>query len=201
MRNKVILGLVWLTCSATASAFPDAAEGGNKASYVLGRFDTNGDKVITKAEFLASADERFAAMDMDGNKSISLAEFLQRYQDYKQAHAQHHQASFTEQDNNNDGKISQAEYLQAAQKHAELMFSKKDQDGDKQLSPAELHNASKPAKMLSGEEHTPEKVFAKIDSNGDQQITPAEYSASRLQWFAEMDKDADGKITAAELAP
>ena len=35
------------------------------------RHDTNGDEVISKSEFIASAEERFKKMDADGNGEIS----------------------------------------------------------------------------------------------------------------------------------
>ena len=64
-----------LTLSAVALAVsisPVMADShGDKQGKMFEKHDTNGDGVISKSEFLAHAEERFAKMDQDGNGEIS----------------------------------------------------------------------------------------------------------------------------------
>lgn len=57
--------------------------GGGKGK-LFEKHDTNGDGVISKSEFLAKAEERFAKMDADGNGEISKEEAKAHRQEMKQ---------------------------------------------------------------------------------------------------------------------
>lgn len=118
-----------------------AGQEGADSNYFMGRFDRNCDNVVTKDEFLALAADRFKYMDIDGNKTIDMKEFLQRYTDFQAAKAA---------------------------------------PGQKLKAP------------------DPEKVFIKLDADGDKNITQTEYSDSRNKWFAQLDKNSDGKVSIEE---
>ncbi len=187
----------------------NGSQDNGKNNYFMTRFDTNGDKQVTKEEFLASAADRFKSMDVNGDKEITLKEFLERYADFQGKQTQSPGGirsdsglHFKENDANNDGAINQTEYMKAAEQHAAEMFSKKDRNGDKQLSKEEFtsmqHNQTQQEKPPSAP--VPEKVFAKLDANGDKKVTETEYNDSRNKWFVELDKNNDGKITAEEAS-
>ncbi len=48
--------------------------GGNKGGKMFERHDINGDGVITKSEFLESAEKMFAKLDLDGNGEVTKEE-------------------------------------------------------------------------------------------------------------------------------
>lgn len=180
-----------------AKAEGPAKEAPAKHHHNIMRFDSNGDNVVTKEEFLASTSQRFAALDVDGNKLLTLTEFSQRYHDHKAKWAKDKALSMTPQDGNKDGLVSKDEYLQSA----EAKFKEKDSNSDQKLSKEELEGAADSKKLPPAGGADTEKVFTKMDANGDKQITPEEYSAARSKWFTTLDKNADGKVTMDELKP
>lgn len=202
MQKSLLPCVILLVMNTVAFAASPTEADNRRGDYILGRFDSNGDQIVTQEEFLASAHERFVAMDINADQKITLEEFTQRYQDFKpKTHSSHHaQINLAEGDNNKDGNISESEYLKASQQHAEEMFKQKDINGDKQLSPEELRPKPAPLKMLSGEDLAADKVFAKLDANHDNVVTEPEYHESRKQWFSELDLNHDGKLTREELA-
>jgi Ca2+-binding EF-hand superfamily protein len=202
MQKFVVPCVLLIAFNTVVFAGSPPAPDHRRGDYILSRFDSNGDQIVTQEEFLNSAHERFVAMDINADQKITLEEFTQRYQDFKpKTHSSHHaQINLAEGDNNKDGKISETEYLKASQQHAEEMFKQKDLNGDKQLSPEELRPTPAPLKMLSGEDLAADKVFAKLDVNHDNVVTEQEYHESRKQWFSELDRDHDNKLTREELA-
>lgn len=59
--------LLFTTLALTLIAAPAMAQGGK----MFEKHDTDGDGAISKAEFMAVAEARFATMDGDGNGAIS----------------------------------------------------------------------------------------------------------------------------------
>ena len=62
-----------LALSAPAFATEDGPKH-HKGDKMFEMHDTNADGVISKAEYMAHAEERFAKMDADGNGEVSKAE-------------------------------------------------------------------------------------------------------------------------------
>ena len=69
MKKLLTLSVAALAISA-APALADNHSDGKKGG-MFAKHDTNGDGVISKSEFLAHAEERFATMDADGNGEVS----------------------------------------------------------------------------------------------------------------------------------
>lgn len=72
MKQVLMLSVAALTMLAAAPAM--AADHDGKHRDMFAKHDTNGDGMISKEEFLATAEKKFADMDTDGDGSISKAE-------------------------------------------------------------------------------------------------------------------------------
>ncbi len=72
MKKLLTLGAFALAFSAT----PALADhhGGEHKGDMFAKHDTNGDGVVSEAEFLEHAKERFSKMDTDGNGEVSKEE-------------------------------------------------------------------------------------------------------------------------------
>ena len=80
MKKQLLLTTLALTLIA-GPAFADRHHDGDKdgrkghhGARMFDKHDTNGDGVISKAEFLEHAESKFAKMDQDSNGEISKAE-------------------------------------------------------------------------------------------------------------------------------
>ena len=87
MKKILTFSAALLMCAA-APAYAD--NHGDKAGK-LGKYDANGDGVISKAEFLAQAEKRFAQRDIDGNGEISRDEMKAARQDMKEKMQERHE--------------------------------------------------------------------------------------------------------------
>ncbi len=75
MKNKFLFaGLMTVALLSAPVVFADHHGGGKKGGKMFEKHDTNGDGVISKSEFLAHAEERFAKMDKDGNDEVTKEE-------------------------------------------------------------------------------------------------------------------------------
>lgn len=76
MKKILTLTVLGLALAATP-ALADNHEGGgkrgggHKGGKMFEKHDTNGDGVISKAEFLTHAEERFSKMDADGSGDVT----------------------------------------------------------------------------------------------------------------------------------
>lgn len=127
-----IVGAVFF---ANAQNSPDdAKEGqsrGGKMGGMLRAIDTNGDKVVSKDEFVADSNKRFAEMDANKDNKITEEE-LEKFQEAKKAEREkrkkeieaEQEKRFNEMDTDKDGKISKEEM----KNHRESMRDKKKDD-------------------------------------------------------------------------
>ena len=74
MKKLLIMSVAVLALSATSALADNHGEVRDGKGGMFQKHDTNGDGVISKAEFLSHAEERFGAVDMDGNGEISKEE-------------------------------------------------------------------------------------------------------------------------------
>lgn len=118
----------WLLGLLSSFAFAD------ENTYMIEKFDRNGDKVVTQDEFMESAIQRFKTMDIDSDKFIEKEEFLQRYSEHshsttKESGAEVGQRVFDKLDENHDSRISEQEYNGSRLK----WFTEADKDNDQKI--------------------------------------------------------------------
>lgn len=101
MKNILILSTVLIAFSA-APILADHHGGGEDKGKRFEQKDTNGDGVISKAEFLNAHEAKFQKIDADGDGSIS--------KDEAKAHRKHAREKFKERrEDRRDGKRGAAE--------------------------------------------------------------------------------------------
>lgn len=119
--RKYLLAIALVSTAIGGAAMADQMGAGQPQ-----RADTDKDGTISRAEFMARADQRFAKLDANGDGQLSGDELGGRGGNRLMA-----------ADTNKDGKISKAEYMaQAAER-----FAKLDANGDGKISPDEMKAA------------------------------------------------------------
>ena len=73
MKKILLLTAAILVFQATP-VFADDHQGGDKKGKMFEKHDTNGDGVISEAEFIAKAKAKFSEMDADGDGNITKEE-------------------------------------------------------------------------------------------------------------------------------
>jgi len=158
----VLAGLAALALSGAATAQPVAK--------VRADADRNG--IVSRAEFVAKIDQRFAKLDVNGDGQLTRAD-RQARRAANPARAERRQANRAQRlarfDTNRDGQLSQTE-RQAARAQRQAMRG----------------------------ERLAARGGVRRDANGDQAITRAEFQAHALQRFARLDTNRDGQLTRAE---
>jgi len=123
----------------------------------------------TKAQFTASLQARFKAVDANGDGGIDKAEV-----DASNARAaQNAEAALT--------------------KRIEQEFAQIDTNKDKQISLAEYKAAAPQAKPVPGD-----AAIARMDGNKDKKISFAEFSAAPMKGFDQIDANHDGTVSVEE---
>jgi len=164
------------------------------------RADTNGDGMISRAEFMAQAEARFARMDKNGDGVISADELGRRGG-----------RGLMAADTDQDGKISRAEYLA----QSEARFAKLDANGDGQISGDEMRAAMErmheamggrhgPGHMMppggsGGPRHHGGGMLERLDTNHDGKISRDEMRAPVDRHFDKLDTNHDGFVDQAEM--
>jgi hypothetical protein len=128
-------------------------------------------KSTTRAQFVASVQQRFNAMDTNHDGVVDANEVAAMQQrELQQARAVEQQrltAEFNKLDTNKDGQLSKAEFMAAAP----------------DLKPRV----------------TPQQVIAQVDSNKDGKISFQEFEAGPLASFNNVDANHDGTVTPQEI--
>jgi Ca2+-binding EF-hand superfamily protein len=179
-KNKWLLVSVLSTVAGVGVA---AAQPG--AGKHFEKLDTDGNGVVTSAEFEASFLTRFNESDANKDGKVTAEEM-------KAKHAAHEQERFTQMDTNKNGVIERAEIERMPEEH----FARIDADKSGTLTQAELanghpkHEGKGPGELkgLHG------------DTNNDGVVTKAEAQANVQQLVKKIDADGDGKLTQEELA-
>ncbi|MEO9131960.1 MAG: hypothetical protein ABI240_12200, partial [Sphingomonas sp.] len=199
-----------------AIAGQDAPKGRGGAMM---RADTNGDGNISRAEFMAQAEARFARMDKNGDGFITADEMGGRA-------GRGPGGGMMAADADHDGKISRAEFMaQTAQR-----FTKLDANGDGQISGDEMKAMMERMREgggMMGGRHAPDGQAAgammppppgaeggamrghhghrgpgkleRLDTNHDGKISRDEMCADADRHFDKLDTNHDGFIDQAEM--
>jgi len=194
-----------------APADQGAPRGGGRGGMMM-RADTNGDGMISRAEFMAQADARFARMDKNGDGVITADEMGGMA-------SRGPGGGLMAADTNHDGKISRAEFEAQAAAH----FAKLDANGDGQISPDEMKAVMERMHEGMGGGHGPDGgmmppppggpmggpmsmgghhgrgMLERLDTNHDGRISRDEMRADMDKHFDKLDTNHDGFIDKAEM--
>lgn len=180
--------------------------------------DLDGNGEVTRAEFMAAGDARFAAADADFDGQLTREEMRTLRDNERNDNARRH---FAKIDANDDGVVTEEEMLAAANARTERredrreeMKARIDTDGDGEISKAERDAARDAMKERRKEmkEHRKElqaqhkqrrkglfgKKRPRLDANRDGVISKAEYDAMGEALFDRMDANGDGVLTQGE---
>lgn len=168
MKKLLVLGGVALM--VTSSLVMAAGENKNKHNFT--NFDANADGVISKQEATGRMAKYFDKIDLDGDDSITKAEFDTMRENKKGRH--HKAGKFANLDVNNDGFITKDEAKNRLLKH----FDNIDADKDGKISEQELKDARAQHK---GNKRHQRPAFETLDTNGDDMISKEEFEAHQQQ--------------------
>ena len=196
-----------------AIASQDAPRG--RGGGMMMRADTNGDGNISRTEFTAQAEARFARMDKNGDGFITADEMNGRG-------GRGPGGGLMSADTDQDGKISRAEFMAQSSER----FAKLDANGDGQISGDEMKAMMErmreggrmggrhgmggeaagammppppPGPMGGHRGHHGAGRLARLDTNQDGKISRDEMRADADKHFAKLDTNGDGFIDQAEM--
>lgn len=177
--------------AALAGAAGLALAQGNEGAGHRGFFaaDANNDGAITRAEFDASRDARFAEQDANNDGQLSREEMRAGFRG--RGHGRHGgMFRLAGADANNDGNITRDEFLSRPVQ----MFDRMDANNDGVISADE-----RPQRRERGDgERRERRQRPNFDSNNDGQISRAEYAAMGSGMFERLDANNDGRVTREE---
>ena len=170
----------------------------HRAESFVKHLDTAGNGYVTKDEYLAAAQNRFARMDSNGDGKLSPDELASPHDNHggKQGkaggvHAAFGQKYFDKLDTNHDGVVSKDEFMAAAS----AKFAQFDTAGDGKVTAAEIESAPKTQERAV---RMADRFVKRMDANGDGVVTQDEFVAAAKARFARLDKNSDGYLDADE---
>jgi Ca2+-binding EF-hand superfamily protein len=196
MKKYLLITVALLMGNATYSS----ADTQNYKTMRFTQIDKNGDGVLTKEEVRGRLLTNFDILDMDGNGSLSAAEFTM----HKGKHG--NRPTFAQMDKNSDGVLSKDE----VGRRLLAKFDKVDSDNNGTLSEAELQMAHKNRQGKAGKGHQ-RPTFTEMDKNNDGVLSATEFQAGQKHrqhkagkgrhrpTFAEMDINSDGALSKQEV--
>ena len=170
----------------------------HRAESFVKRLDTAGNGFVTKDEYLAAAQNRFARMDSNGDGKLTPDELASSRENHggkhgksSGAHAAFDQKHFDKLDANHDGVVSKDEFLASAS----AKFAQFDTAGDGKVTAAEIESAPKTQERAV---RIADRFVKKMDANADGVVTQDEFVAAAKARFARLDKNSDGYLDADE---
>jgi len=126
---------------------PAGGAGPAGPAAMMSRLDTDGDGMISQAEFDAARPDRFATADADGDGQVTAEEFqTAALAAIEQRRLQRIAMMFDRLDADHDGVLTDEE----AQAPAARMFARLDDNGDGLISPEEMDEMGRHARDGSG---------------------------------------------------
>ena len=166
---------------------PAGAHGGHGRGMMM-RADTNGDGMISRAEYMAQAEARFARMEQKGDSEHKIS-----HDDFMAKAA----ARFAKLDANGDGQISPDE-MKAAMERMHEGGGMGGRHGPGAMMPPPPPGADGPP-MGGRHGHHGAGMMERLDTNHDGKISRDEMRASVDKHFDKLDTNHDGFIDQAEL--
>ncbi len=164
--------------AATHVAFAQPGADGPRGGMMM-QADANKDGKISKAEFTAALDARFAKMDVDGDGQLTS-------KDRDLMREQRMDERFSRLDTDKNGELSKDELAAGQQARAD----KRAEMGKGDAGRSKRHHRGMMGRGTMG-------GFA--DANKDGAITKAEFTTGALAMFDRMDSNKDGFVTADEM--
>lgn len=164
-----------LAASHIASAQDGPGRGGPRGGMMMA--DANKDGNVTKAEFTASLEARFAKMDANGDGKLTKEDRDLRRQ-------QRQEARFTQLDADKNGQISKAEFMAGHERRAEAGKP-----------------GGKDGRHWGGRHHRGFGKGMKAGPDGakDATVTREQFVARGMTMFDRADANKDGTVTAEEM--
>lgn len=156
--------------------------------------DANNDGVVTRAEFDAGRDARFASMDADHDGALDRGEHRRGHREMMGGHHGGRQGMMAGADANGDGSISRDEFLA----HPLQMFARLDANSDGSISAEEQAQMRALHEQRREDRRERRAERPNPDTNGDRQISRDEFAAMGTTMFERMDADHDGRLTRQE---
>ena len=148
--------------------------------------DANNDGVLTRQEFDAGRNARFAHLDANNDAQLSREEMRAMRGDRHHRGRRGGMHSLRGADANSDGNITRDEFLARPLQH----FDRLDANDDGVISTAE-----RPQRP----EHQAQRADRpNRDANGDGQFSRTEFAAMGARTFERLDANSDGQVTRAE---
>jgi len=170
-----------------------------RAESFVKRLDTAGNGYVTKDEYLAAAQKRFARLDSNGDGKLTPDELASARGNHggKQGNAGGAdpaigQKRFAKLDTNHDGVVSKDEFLA----EASAKFAQFDTAGNGKVTAAEIEAAPKTQERAV---RVADRFVKRMDTNGDGVVTQDEFIAAAKARFARLDKNSDGYLDADEI--
>lgn len=172
----------------------------HRAQFMVLRLDKAGNGYITRDEFVAAAQKRFARIDRNADGKLTPDEMSaprgrrahRGAAPNDAARAQFAQQRFDALDANHDGVVTQAEFVAAAS----ARFQQIDTHGTGKVTAAQIAASPQAHERAA---RVAARVVKRLDANGDGVVSQDEFLAAARKRFARMDRNGDGYIDAGEM--
>jgi len=190
---RPILLVLGITAALGAAQAADPTTTAHHGGHRLAQFDTNGDGTVTQDEFLATAAQRFDALDTHHRGSLDVTD-LAAAPDVVARDDRRAEHIAKRLDGNGDGNVDATE----AKAGTDRLFDRLDRNKDGVLTADEMKGGHE-GKHGRFDDFIQQRLTA-LDTNHDGNISRAEFEAGAQARFAAADTNHDGVLSTAEMA-